>query len=107
MPTRPSYQRFFSHTPSPAEWTKAMTVCIAGVCQDETIVAVSDMMVSTGMFASDNMAMKFRDIHPHWKVMFAGKDMSRIGPLLTSAQVLMRQRGEKPALKDVEEVMRL
>src|ERR1700737_2349978 len=84
-----------------------MTVCIAAGCAKETIIAISDMMISTGMFASDNMALKFRDIHRRWNVMFAGNDISRITPLVTNAAKNMKLRGEKPSLQEVETVMKL
>jgi hypothetical protein len=82
-----------------------MTVCIAGLCMNGTIVAVSDMMVSTGYFSADNMAMKFRDLHPEWVTMFAGNDVTRVGPLCTKARQRLTGSPTR-SMAEVEEVMR-
>ncbi len=82
-----------------------MTVCIAGISQGNTLIAVCDMMVSTGEFSADNMALKFRDIHNDWKAMFAGNDITQIAPLLEKAK--RRLDGSKTReLNEVENVMR-
>ncbi|MGD0790163.1 MAG: hypothetical protein ABR920_00210 [Terriglobales bacterium] len=80
MIPKPPHQSFFDD-PRPADWIAPMTVCIAGISQS-TLIAMCDMMVSTGEFAADNMALKFRDLHPDWKAMFAGHDVTRIVPLI-------------------------
>ena len=83
-----------------------MTVCIAATCQTDTIIAVSDMMVSTGLFAADNMAMKFKDLNSQWKVMFAGNDVSRIEPLLWEAKRRVRAVQGRVSLLQMESIMR-
>jgi 20S proteasome alpha/beta subunit len=92
MPQKPSYKRFFSLCPSPADWINGMTVCVAGICQ-ESIVAVCDMMVSTGDFSADNMALKFRDLHPRWNAFFAGNDITAIIPVIKRAEAIVTGGG--------------
>jgi ATP-dependent protease HslVU (ClpYQ) peptidase subunit len=104
MNPKPLRERFFS-IPRPADWISPMTVCIAGISQGNTLIAVCDMMVSTGEFSADNMALKFRDIHNDWKAMFAGNDITQIAPLLEKAK--RRLDGSKTReLNEVENVMR-
>jgi hypothetical protein len=65
---------------------------------------MSDMMVSTADFSADSMAMKFRNIHRNWQVMFAGNDVTRVQPLLRKAKA--RLKGDaKLSLEEVEDAM--
>jgi hypothetical protein len=89
MYLKSSRDRFFAN-PRPADWIEPMTVCIAGMCSNDTIIAMCDMMISTDYFSADNMALKFRDIHKDWKVMFAGNDISRVIPLVGRAVDILR-----------------
>lgn len=82
-----------------------MTVCIAGIARDETIIAACDMMVSTGEFVADNMALKFRTVHPDWNVMFSGNDVTRIVPLLRKTSLAL-SGDHKRALSEVENAFR-
>jgi ATP-dependent protease HslVU (ClpYQ) peptidase subunit len=49
-----------------------MTVCIAALAKDETIVTASDMKVSVGHTSSDVVMLKIEPVHPFWHVMIAG-----------------------------------
>lgn len=82
-----------------------MTVCIAGISQGEALIALSDMMVSTDYFSADNMALKFRDLHSDWKVMFAGNDLTRVEPVLRRAKSKFRGSSQR-SLTEVEDAMR-
>ena len=102
-PCRPTFQRFFD-SPRPADWMDEMTVCIAGVAQkaqNKTIIAMSDMRVSTQDFGADGMAMKFRDIHSDWKAMFSGNDVTRVTTLLDEAYRKLSD-SDTSSLRDVE-----
>jgi hypothetical protein len=104
MSLKPSRERFFAN-PRPADWILPMTVCIAAKCGDDGIVAMCDMMVSTGEFSADNLALKFRDLHRDWNAMFAGNDVSRIVPLITKAKLMLRG-SETRSMAEAEATMR-
>jgi len=82
-----------------------MTVCIAGITSGDTIVAMADMMVSTTYFSSDNMALKFHDLHADWKVIFAGNDVGRVLPLMEQAAIALSKK-DSCSLVEAEEAMR-
>src|SRR5579863_1759155 len=104
MYPEPSRDRFFSN-PRTADWSGEMTVCIAGICGDNSIIAVCDMMLSTYDFSADDMALKFRDVHKDWKVMFAGNDVGRVMHVIKqAADALLGQ--DRCSRTDVEAAMR-
>ena len=51
----------------------AMTVCIAAIARDGSIVAVSDQMVSMGdgAYCADSALIKVARFHPSWRLMYA------------------------------------
>ena len=69
-----------------------VTVCVAGICQGG-IIALCDMMVSTGEFGADGWALKFRNVHPQWNAFFAGNDITRIIPLIAKAGSIIENAG--------------
>jgi len=67
-----------------------MTVCIASFCRVEnSILAVSDHMISTGDMSVDFGTVKFRPIHQDWIAMFAGNDVSTVVPVLRRVVALL------------------
>src|SRR5580658_6135637 len=65
--------------------TKAMTVCIAAICDTrDSIVAVSDSKISAEYTSGDNIAMKGFGLskNGHWRMMYAANDVSPISSLV-------------------------
>ena len=64
---------------------KAMTVCIAAICDTrDSIVTVSDSKISTGYTSGDNIVMKGYGLskNGHWRMLYAGEDVSTIPSLV-------------------------
>jgi hypothetical protein len=88
--------------PRPTDWGIGMTVCIAALCESrEAIVAVSDHMLSTDDFSSDNLALKMDNLSEFWKVLFAANDLSSVVQVIEEAK---RQIGPWDSEKDLEEI---
>ena len=68
-----------------------MTVCIATICNNfESIVAVSDMKISTIAFSADSIAIKAAGVSQHWKVMWAAADISHVEPIISLAKATLQ-----------------
>jgi len=79
-----------------------MTVCIATLCESrEAIVAVSDHMISSEDFSSDNMALKMENLSEFWKVLFAANDLSSVVQVIQEAKRLV---GDWDSDKDLNEI---
>lgn len=68
MPRPPGWLR-----KQPSNGGIAMTVCIAAIARDSSIVAVSDQMISMddGTFCADSALIKVERFHPSWRFMYA------------------------------------
>ncbi|MGI8772233.1 MAG: hypothetical protein ACR2JE_12450 [Acidobacteriaceae bacterium] len=69
-----------------------MTVCIAGLAEHNTIVAVSDMMVSGYLGAADSGTIKCEDVHQHWQAMMAADDLTQCMPIIEKARAFFEGR---------------
>jgi len=71
-----------------ADWGVGMTVCIAAIAKDETIVVAQDMMVSTVSFSADIMAKTWR-IAPNWWAMCSAEETAYITGISDRAVALL------------------
>jgi ATP-dependent protease HslVU (ClpYQ) peptidase subunit len=81
-----------------------VTVCIAAMCDDH-IVMVSDMKVSAGgYFSLDIGSTKQEEVHPLWRIMFAG-DVSQAEALISNfAWEIVKFGPQGPTLENMAEL---
>jgi ATP-dependent protease HslVU (ClpYQ) peptidase subunit len=83
-----------------------MTVCIAAFFENDSIIAVSDMMVSTGDFSADDLAIKNRELHPQWRVMISGNDLTRLLPVVDAIGEAL-DKSKKYTYQEVQRIAKL
>ena len=76
-----------------------MTVCIAAIAQDKTIITASDLMVSGAVVSADSTAIKVEPFHKHWAAMIATDDLTQCIPIIDGARELFR--GKENTLRTV------
>lgn len=85
-----------------------MTVCIASICKSlESIVAVSDQMITFGNISVDATAQKIAPLHRNWFAMFSGNDITDVRPILDFASLLLCSENRERAMIEVEEAIEL
>jgi len=69
----------------PADWEVGMTVCIAAIAENETIVTAQDLMLSMSTFSADKIALKTFRIAASWWAMIAAEETSYVTSILSRA----------------------
>lgn len=82
-------ERDYLPDPKPSELGLGMTVCIAAIANDRTIVTASDTKVSIG-FSSSETTAKYEGFHDEWVAMMAGNDICHFIPIRDRASENMR-----------------
>jgi hypothetical protein len=77
-----------------------MTVCLAAIADDQSIVTVSDLRVSTGYTSSRVGTIKLLPIHVGWYVMYAGKVSHCLG-VIGNIQLTLSALPNPPTDEDV------
>jgi ATP-dependent protease HslVU (ClpYQ) peptidase subunit len=58
-----------------------VTVCIAAIANDKSIVTASDTKVSIGYSSADANTVKYEEFHKNWVAMMAGEDIGHLIPI--------------------------
>jgi hypothetical protein len=69
-----------------------MTVCIAAITLEKSIVTVSDTMVTTFMSSADATAVKIESFAKSWEAMMASDDLTQCQPIIERAAKYFRNR---------------
>lgn len=75
--------------PRAADWGWGVTVCIAVVTRDNSIVAVTDRKVTFSGFSTDHLAIKNQSLCPDWYTLVAGDDIEHAKPILSRAREII------------------
>jgi 20S proteasome alpha/beta subunit len=67
-----------------------VTVCIAAIANDKSVVTASDTKVSIGFSSSDANTVKYEEFHENWIAMMAGNDICHFIPIRDRASDNMR-----------------
>jgi hypothetical protein len=82
-----------------------VTICIAAIAERKSIVTVSDTMISTDYFSADLMAVKSDQLHPDWRVLFAGNDIGRVPSVLARIKDALEPKTRKKlSVREIENV---
>jgi hypothetical protein len=64
-----------------------MTCCIAALCDESrTIVCASDRAISNGIIESEPKVSKILILHPSWRLMYAGREISPVFDIVDQAR---------------------
>lgn len=82
--------------PKPADWGFGMTICIAAICNNHmSVVMGMDTMLSMEWVSGDSVAVKTSGITNNWDVLFSGRDIGLVTPIVQEAERLMLQQKPK------------
>ena len=70
--------------PRAKDWGSGLTVCIAAICLGNSIITISDQMLSVSEFSADNLTVKFEFLHRRWIALISGGNIS-------DCQLIMRR----------------
>ncbi|SRR6266851_5116389 len=83
-----------------------MTVCVAALCdKGKGLVLASDKMIGIDTIESELDIEKTFQVHPHWRVMFAGNDISPIPELLRRTKARLPEEEAVSLERIVNEVV--
>lgn len=77
--------------PRAADWGWGVTVCIAIVTKENSIVAVTDWKVTFSGFSADHLAIKNQRLCDDWYTLVAGDDIEHAKPIVSRAKEIIEK----------------